>query len=106
MLRQDFNLRMTDLDGELPTDASGIDVARIWSIVRAHVRDVPGWEVTPEVVLSTFSFTKFLMWRDLVERMHLLKHNAVVRHLVETPKHSYGDDRPFPSPHKLDSERH
>ncbi|WP_244471056.1 DUF3320 domain-containing protein [Microvirga massiliensis] len=106
MLRQDFNLRMTELEGDLPTDGSGIDVARIWSIVRAHVRDVRGWEVTTEVVLSTFSFTKFLMWRDLVERMHLLKQNPVVRHLVDTPKHSYNDDRPFPSPHRLDDERH
>jgi len=106
MLRQDFNLRMTELEGELPTDGSGIDVARVWSIVRAHVRDVRGWEVTTEVVLSTFSFTKFLMWRDLVERMHLLKQNSVVRHLVDTPKHSYGDDRPFPSPARLDYERH
>jgi very-short-patch-repair endonuclease len=106
MLRQDFNLRMVELEGELPTDGSGIDVAKVWSIVRAHVRDVRGWEVTPEVVLSTFSFTKFLMWRDLVERMHLLKQNSVVRHLVDTPKHSYGDDRPFPSPYRLDYERH
>jgi hypothetical protein len=106
MLRQDFNLRMAELEGELPMDGSGVDVARVWSIVRAHVRDVRGWEVTPEVVLSTFSFTKFLMWRDLVERMHLLKQNSVVRHLVDTPKHSYGDDRPFPSPSRLDHERH
>ncbi len=106
MLRQDFNLRIKELEGELPADGSGIDVARVWSIVRAHVRDVRGWEVTTEVVLSTFSFTKFLMWRDLVERMHLLKQNSVVRHLVDTPKHSYGDDRPFPSPARLDHERH
>jgi len=44
-------------------------VARLWRIVRGHVRDLEGWEVTPDVVLASFSFTKFLMWRDLVERI-------------------------------------
>ena len=104
LLRQDFHLRMPELDGDLPTDQSGIDVARIWRIVRTHVQDLKGWEVTENVVLSTFSFTKYLMWKDLNDRADLLKRNPVVRHLIDTPKHSYGDGTGFPDPVKLDGD--
>ncbi|MER2265587.1 DUF3320 domain-containing protein [Methylobacterium oxalidis] len=104
MLREDFRLRMPELEGELPRDASGIDVDGIFRIVRTHVRDLRGWEVVPEVVLSAFSFTKYLMWKDLVDRAELLKRNPVVRHLIDTPKHSYGDGAPFPEPCRLDLE--
>ena len=106
MLRQDFHLRIPDLDKDLPTDASGIDVTRVFRIVRKHVLELKGWEVTEDVVLSTFSFTKFLMWRDLVERMDELKKNPIVRHLVDTPKETYGDTRAFPAPERLDADHH
>jgi very-short-patch-repair endonuclease len=104
LLRQDFQLRVPELEGELPTDASGLDVARIWRIVRTHVRDLQGWEVDEDVVLSTFSFTKYLMWKDLHDRTELLKRNPVVRHLIDTPKNSYGDGTGFPDPGRLDAD--
>lgn len=72
MLRQDYGLAIPELERERPSDDTSIDVGRVWQIVRARIRDLKGWEVTPDVVLSTFSFTKFLMWKDLVERMDLL----------------------------------
>ena len=104
LLRQDFKLRMPELEGELPTDELGLDVSRIWRIVRTHVRDLQGWEVTEDVIISTFSFTKYLMWNDLHDRTELLKRNPVVRHLVDTPKNSYGDGSGFPDPRRLDAE--
>jgi very-short-patch-repair endonuclease len=89
MLRQDFELTMPEFDDELPADESGIDVAEIWKAVRRHVRNIKGWEVTEHVVLATLSFTKYLMWKDLVDRTADLKRNAVVRHLIDTPTHTY-----------------
>ena len=106
LLRQDFQLRIPEVEKELPTDQSGLDLDRIWRVVRSHVRDLKGWEVTADVVLSTFSFTKFLMWQDLVERMEMLKRSPVVRHLIDTPKESYGDGSGFPDPAALDREHH
>ncbi|MBN9026343.1 MAG: DUF4011 domain-containing protein, partial [Rhizobiales bacterium] len=106
LLRQDFNLRMPELEKDLPIDDTGLDVDRILQIVRTHVRDLPGWEVTADVMLSTFSFTKFLMWKDLVDRTELLKRNPVVRHLIDTPKHSYGDSASFPEAHDIDRNHH
>ncbi|WP_222184067.1 DUF3320 domain-containing protein [Geminicoccus harenae] len=106
MLRQDFELRMPELEGDLPADQSGIDVAKIWRIVRHHILPLKGWEVTPEVVLSTFSFTKFLMWKDLVDRVDILKRNPIVRHLIDTPKHAYGDGQGFPCHSDIDRTVH
>lgn len=106
MLRQDFQLRMPELEKELPTDVSGLDVPKILRLVRSHVVDLKGWEVTGDVVLATFSFTKFLMWRDLVERMETLKKNPVVRHLIDTPKVTYDDGRAFPAPERIDVDHH
>ena len=89
MLRQDFDLDIPELAGPLPLDESGIDVPRIWSLVRRAVRDMAGFEVVEEVVLGVFSFAKYLMWKDLVDRTAALKRNHVVRHLLETPREPF-----------------
>ena len=104
MLRQDYELNLSIGDGELPKDDSGLDVARIWSTVSAAIKDIKGWEVVEDVVLSTFSFAKYLMWKDLTERTDQLKQNAVVRHLIDTPRESYPRGVPFPNPRQLDAE--
>ena len=41
------------VEGELPEDGSGIDVAEIWRTVRRHVKNIKGWEVTEQVALAT-----------------------------------------------------
>jgi hypothetical protein len=89
MLKQDFDLSMPEFDGDLPQDATGIDVAGIWMTIRRHIKSIKGWEVTEQVTLATLSFTKYLMWKDLVDRTDLLKLNPVVRHLIDTPTHTY-----------------
>jgi very-short-patch-repair endonuclease len=90
MLKQDFDLSIPEFDVELPQDVSGIDVAGIWKTVRRHIKSIKGWEVTEQVTLATLSFTKYLMWKDLVDRTDLLKRNPVVAHLIDTPTHTYG----------------
>lgn len=84
-LKRDFDLCIPEFEGELPRDASGIDVPYIFEIMRQKVRDVAGFEVVEELALSTFSFAKFLMWKDLVDRTDQLRENALVRHLVDNP---------------------
>ena len=105
MLRQDFSLSIPGMDRELSNGEQSLDVAAIWTAVRSAIRDIKGWEVTDEVALSTFSFTKFLMWKDLVERADALKRNAVVRHLMETPNQAYAQSGGFVDPKTLDQTR-
>lgn len=104
MLRQDFQLDIPELAGPLPADESGIDVPRIWTLVRRAVRDTPGLEVVEDVVLGAFSFAKYLMWKDLVDRTEALKRNPVVRHLLETPRDAYTSRAEPPQPTELDEQ--
>ncbi len=86
MLRQEYAIGFPELQRERPPeDEAGFDVARILDIFRRKLRDIPGWEVRDEVALTTLSFTKFLMWKDLSERAAVLRGNAVVRRLMDGP---------------------
>lgn len=104
MLRQDFKLSIPVAEGELPKDDSGLDIAGIWRAVAEAVKDIRGWEVVEDVVLSTFSFAKYLMWKDLVDRTDQLKQNPVVRHLIDTPRDPYPVTKTFPDPRRLDAD--
>ncbi|WFU23718.1 DUF3320 domain-containing protein [Bradyrhizobium sp. CB1717] len=89
MLQQDFDLPIPEVEEDLPEDATGVDVTGIWKTIRRHTKSIKGWEVTEQVTLATLSFTKYLMWKDLVDRSEMLKRNPVVRHLIDTPTHTY-----------------
>ena len=90
-LKRDFDLRIPELEGELPRDHSGIDVPLVFEIMRRKVRDIAGFEVVEELALSTFSFAKYLMWKDLVDRSDQLRQNRLVNHLIDGAKETYGD---------------
>ncbi|MBV5329446.1 MAG: DUF4011 domain-containing protein [Chlorobium sp.] len=104
MLRQDFKLNLGVTDGELPKDEAGLDVASIWKTVSVAIKDIRGWEVVEDIILATFSFSKYLMWKDLVERTDQLRENPVVRHLIDSPRESYPSSIAFPDPKKLDND--
>ncbi len=104
MLKQDFDLKLPGFDDALPEDASGIDVESVWNQVAHHVKDVPGFEVVKEVALSTFSFSKYLMWKDLVDRTDALRESPVVKHLIDTPREAFSSGGEFPVPKRLDDE--
>ncbi len=108
MLKQDFGLEILDLQGDLPTDDSGLDIQKIWDIVRLVIRDIPGWEVEESAIISTFSFSKYLMWMDLCERVDHLKSSPIVKHLVESPREYYkgGTQTDFPDVTELDHKLH
>lgn len=105
MLRQHFQKEIHGLD-PLPEDETGVNVGRAFQLFRDAVRELPGWEVKPEVWLGQFSFTKFLLWKDLTDRLEDLTRNRIVRHLV----HEAGAQYPNPSgdirPPQLDDQFH
>jgi len=104
MLRQDFQLNLGISDGELPRDEAGLDIDRVWKSVSSAIKDVKGWEVSEEVILSTFSFAKYLMWVDLVQRTDQLRLSPVVKHLIDTPRDPYPSTARFPEARSLDRE--
>lgn len=104
MLKKDFGIDIHGLSGALPEDESGVDVAGVWNRVRHAIKEVPGFEVVEDVVLGHFSFAKYLMWKDLVDRSEALKESPVVKHLLDTPREAYESDIRFVDPKDIDRE--
>ena len=90
-LKRDFSINIPELEGELPRDQSGINIPRIFEFMCQKVREVSGFEVVEELALSTFSFAKYLMWKDLVDRSAKLRKNRLVKHLLDGSTVTYGD---------------
>ncbi len=63
----------------------GVDVTKVLQAFRLAVNDISRWEVLEQVWLGIFSFTKYLMWKDLQDRTHQLVQSRVVQHLLEQP---------------------
>lgn len=102
-LKLDFDLTLPDFHDGLPKDGSGVDVPQVLESMRRAVRDCPGFEVVDEISLSTFSFAKYLMWKDLSERTDALRQNRVVKHLIDNPEHAFpGAEQGFPDERDLD----
>lgn len=104
MLRQDFGLELGIPIDDLPQDDAGIDISAIWRRVREGIKNIPGWEVSEEVALSTFSFAKYLMWKDLADRSDELRKSPVVAHLVDTPREPFRSSVDFPEARRLDTD--
>jgi hypothetical protein len=105
MLRQQFQKEIPGLD-PLPEDASGVNVARVFELFREAVRGLSGWEVKAEIWLGQFSFTKFLLWKDLTDRLDDLTRNRIVRHLVNEAGHQYANQPGDIRTEQLDDQFH
>lgn len=88
LLKSKFELRVAGLD-VVPTDERGIDVGKVLQSFRLAVREISKWEVLEQAHLGIFSFTKYLMWKDLQDRTEALKGNRVVKHLIENPGQAF-----------------
>ncbi len=88
LLKSNFELRIAGLE-TIPVDEKGIDVARVLQAFRLAIAEIPKWEVLEEAHLGIFSFTKYLMWKDLQDRTEQLKSNRVVRHLIDNPGQAF-----------------
>lgn len=87
-LKTNFELRIPGLE-TLPVDDRGVDVERVLQVFRLAVAEIKHWEVRQEAHLGLFSFTKYLMWKDLQDRTEQLKANRVVKHLIENPGQAF-----------------
>ena len=81
MLRQNFSITISGLD-PLPTDASGVNVRLIYSIIRNGIKNQRRWDVEEQAVLGIFSFSKFIMWNDIHNNLQKLKENKIVSSLI------------------------
>lgn len=103
MLAKDFDLVVPNMD-PIPADEHGIDVLGVLTAFRRAVKDTKRWRVLEDAQLGFFSFTKFLMWRDLEKRTADLLKNKVVNHLVHHARERFPCEGGFPDEHRLDDE--
>ncbi|MBQ5551875.1 MAG: DUF4011 domain-containing protein, partial [Bacteroidales bacterium] len=81
MLRQNFGINI-GLPDPLPTDESGVDVPKIFAIVRNAIMNVKRWDIEEKAVIGNFSFNKFVMWNDIHTHADLLVKSPIVDSLV------------------------
>ncbi|MEY8015690.1 DUF3320 domain-containing protein [Mycobacterium servetii] len=79
-----LSLRMREFGIELPKidDVAELSVTDLLAQIRNAVSAEQGWTVEPTVVLSTFSFHKEAMFRDLLENEATVLDHPVVRALA------------------------
>lgn len=82
LLKQNFKI-ILDILKDLPKDDSGVDVKKIFTIVRRAIIEQKKWNVQEESMLGLFSFNKFVMWNDIHSNADKLKENIVVASLLE-----------------------
>ena len=81
-LRQEYDLNLGMLE-QLPTDDKGVDVAKVMGMVRRAVMQLKGWDVEEQLVLGNFSFSKLILWKDIVVYHEEILKSPMVRSLVE-----------------------
>lgn len=81
LLRQKFGININGLD-PLPTDQSGVDVVKVFNIIRKAIMEQPRWDVEELSIIGSFSFNKFLMWNDIHNNVEVLRRNKIVNGLV------------------------
>ncbi|SDF35566.1 DUF4011 domain-containing protein [Limimaricola pyoseonensis] len=102
LLSRDFGIRVPGLSGELQRDESGIDLPRVFDLIRAALGGRPGFELVESLSLSTFSFAKFLMWKDLAARGESLRESPLVGRLLDGAAQAEAGDPPL-APRDLDT---
>lgn len=91
-LRRDFSVDLAPL---LDLDGERLDVPELLRLARTAIQRMPRWEVREDAHLGLFSFTKFLMWRDLHDNASRLLENPVVRYVAgaeSAPPPQLGED--------------
>lgn len=81
-LRQEYELNLGALE-QLPTDDKGVDVAKVMGILRRAIMQLKGWDVEEQLVLGNFSFSKLILWKDIVVHQEELLKSDMVRSLVD-----------------------
>ena len=82
LLKQKYEVLLNGLS-PLPKDESGIDVKKVFSIVRTCILKEKGWDLIEESMLGLFSFSKFVMWNDIHSNADKLKENEIIQSLME-----------------------
>ncbi len=107
VLNPTLRLRMSELGVELPAvDADDLDLPALRADIGAAIATKPGWAVLERAVLTTFSFQKEAMYRDLTDNADAILADPHVQLLALGPDAPVSADLAFdpPDPRTLDQQ--
>ncbi|MFC4558361.1 DUF3320 domain-containing protein [Virgibacillus kekensis] len=81
-LKQTFGIDASRLYN-IPKDEHGADVRKVLTTMRRIIMQMKNWDVDETASIGVFSFSKFVMWNDLVNHSDELKKNKVVKSLLK-----------------------
>lgn len=85
-LKQNYGIELSPYsskDGELPTDAHGLDVDLILHLVANEISGQEEWSIEEDSYIGIFSFVKYIMWKDIHSHGSVLHKNPLLRSLIE-----------------------
>ena len=80
-LKQQFDIQIYGLNPP-PMDEHGLDMPKIFAIIRHAVMNLPMWDVVEAGFIGNFSFSQFVMWNDIHRNKEFLENNKVVHSLM------------------------
>lgn len=80
-LKQKFDTPIYGLNPP-PVDMHGLDMPKIFAIIRHAVMNMPMWDVVEAGFIGNFSFSQFVMWNDIHSNSTFLEKNKIVHSLM------------------------
>ncbi|MGN0135816.1 DUF4011 domain-containing protein [Anaerotignum sp.] len=80
-LKQNYGVRIGGLNPP-PMDEHGLDLPKIFAMIRHAVMNLPMWDVVEVGFIGNFSFSQFVMWNDIHSNKEFLEKNKIVRSLM------------------------
>lgn len=80
-LKQNYDTEIYGLNPP-PMDEHGLDLPKIFAIIRHEVMNLPMWDVVEAGFIGNFSFSQFVMWNDVHSNRTFLENNKIVHSLM------------------------
>lgn len=80
-LKQKFDTPIYGLNPP-PVDMHGLDISKVFAIIRHAVMNLPMWDVVEAGFIGNFSFSQFVMWNDIHSNSIFLEKNKIVHSLM------------------------
>lgn len=80
-LKQSYDMHIHGLNPP-PMDEHGLDLPKIFAIIRHAVMNLPMWDVVEAGFIGNFSFSQFVMWNDIHSDSTFLMNNKIVHSLM------------------------
>jgi very-short-patch-repair endonuclease len=97
-MNNEFNLNFPEL--ELENDI--FDPMEYFSEVDELIKSNPNWKITNDIFLGLFSFTKFVMFKDLEKYNDIFTNNQIVQALAGVNKNTVDGGSEYPTANELD----